>query len=143
MKNIAKTWAYSYPRIAFLLAFGVGYLGLGFTWIAFPSSGRLSGVNWLPVDLDERHVGFMWIAAGLVALVAGFYAPARPRAERIGFFALQFVPLLLTLWFAIAFLLAFIPPDGDGNIRAATYVFAYALLFVAAWLVSGMRGVPK
>ena len=143
MKNLAKTWATSYPRIAFLISYGIVFLGIGITWIAFPSSGRLSGVNWLPVEVDETHVGVLWIIAGLTSVIAGFVAPNKPKAERIGFFALEFVPLLLTFWFTIAFILEFLPPDGDGNIRAATYVFTYAGYFIAPWLISGMRGVPK
>lgn len=140
MRKLLDRFAHAYPRIAFLAAYGVGYIGVGVTWMLFPSGGRLSGIGWLPWDISEFHAGMLWIAAGAFALFVALYAPYYPHMERWGFAAIQFVALLMTIWFIVAWLLAFIPPEGDGNPRAATYVFTYFLVWISSFLVSGMRG---
>lgn len=100
-----------------LMIHGTLYMVLGWSWVAYPSPGRLAGIHWLPLAVTEHHVGWWWIIGG--ALAAAGAALSRCRwMHTLAVMAAVGTPLVLSLIFAAAWFTGQAP---RGLITAVSY----------------------
>lgn len=120
-------------RASYLVLKGSLYVLIGLGWIATEATSRVEGVGWTGFSTDT--VGLAFVLAGVVAIVAGFIAEFRPRAEQAGFSALVFMGLVVSGWFVFSWLLSWVPgPAGvhTGLISSLNYLaFALSALVVS------------
>lgn len=84
-----------------LMIHGALYVILGWSWVVYPTPGRLAGIHWLPLAVTEHHVGWWWIIGG--ALAATGAALSRWRwMHTLAVMAAVGTPLGLALIFAAA-----------------------------------------
>lgn len=87
-----------------ILIVGIYMLGLGITWLIYPTNTRDSGVEWvnessLPIyGLTAHHVAWWWIISGMAGILGGMFSNNR-YMERLGIFATTFAPMLVALLF--------------------------------------------
>jgi hypothetical protein len=117
-------------RDAFLAAFGLAYVLLGYSLLNIPPLFKPILHASLRFALDAAPIefyGWLWIACGAVAVAGGLYR----RLDWLGFGVATAMPLLWSLAYWVAEI-------QDGVPRAWVSGVVYALLGGAVWLVSGM-----
>lgn len=124
-------------RGRYLLTWGVGYIGIGMSNIVAPTQRRVEAFEWLPFWDDPQLWGWIWLAAGIIAITTSFaYGHSLTnRSDRWGFMALTTPPLVWVVVFSVALMLD----------PARTYiatVLIYASIFLGQIAASGMENSP-
>lgn len=92
-----------------LVLLGVYYLGMGVSWVIYPSQSRVAGVEWAGVPDWAIHpwsVAAAWFFAGLVCIIGGAFTRTRWVEVFVGQVAVL-VPFVLGAFFATAWALTF------------------------------------
>lgn len=119
---------------AMLIAFGIGFILFGATWIGFPTPGRLEGVVWLEDILSvipgpltvAMKIGIGWVLTGLTMTFCGFFGERFSSAESTGFLVALGWPLLMSFTFVAAMATGYAP---NGINSALIY-----LIFATPWV---------
>lgn len=91
-------------RGRFLLTWAIGYIAIGLSYIITPTPGRAAAFSWLPIWDTPAQWGWIWLAAGIVAIVTAFRQSAREvnPTDRWGFTALFVPPIIWTVIYGVA-----------------------------------------
>lgn len=120
-----------------LVIAGCVYTAIGLSWLIASSPGREAGISWLPWQaVNSTAVGWMWVASGVLAFVAGLFSKGHRRWENVAYFGAVFVPILLAIWFAIAWWAGSAP---NGLLTTISYT-GYAAL--VGWVGARVRDEP-
>ncbi|MEU3836151.1 hypothetical protein [Streptomyces microflavus] len=116
------------PRRAFLVTIGLGWAGYGgIGIIGNPRYGTSRGLAGLTQHVPLNVFGWMWVACGVVAVVAGLLA-ACPRWQAAGFVALATPAALWGAAFTGAAVTSYPQAAGSASGWAA---FAVGILWVS------------
>ncbi|MFD5656905.1 hypothetical protein [Streptomyces hirsutus] len=131
--GIARPTGFSRRR-AFLITVGLGWAGYGWWGVIsdprYGTSRGLSGITqWVPMGV----LGWVWVMAGLLALVAGLLVNC-PRVQAAGFAGLATPAALWGTAFLVSAVTSY--PSGAGS-ACGWLSFALAVLWV-----SGMDDPP-
>lgn len=119
-------------RRKFLVAFGVAYLAIGFSYAsAGPDTPARHALQWTHVPF--WLLGLLWVACGAVATAASFVPTTR---DKPGFLCLSIPPTLWALSYAVAQVLVWLT-EYDAP-RAWVSVIVFAVIAFAVDVVSGM-----
>lgn len=121
-------------RGAFLIAFGVAYGGLGYSY-AFvePTAGRAAALAYITNHLSIHWLGIPWLVVAVVALGSAF---VREPSDRFGYSGLSFLPVIWGGLYVIAWRLGDSPGGWVSGIL-------YAAIAAAPLIVSGMVNPPS
>lgn len=121
-----------------LVIAGFIYTAIGITWLVASTETREEGIAWLPWQaINSTAVGWMWLAAGLLAFFAGLFSKGHRRWENVAYFGAIFVPSLLAAWFLIAWYAGAAP---TGILTSIAYG-GYGLLL--GWIGARVRDEPE
>lgn len=112
-----------------LIVAGLGYAGIGASWIVTPSQQRLSGAQWLGIADSVTIVGIIWIIVGLLTASCGVLSSCR-AVETAGTLVSIAWPTLLGLYFLSAWILGHLA--GGWGVAIAYFTFAAIIWAVAA-----------
>lgn len=112
-----------------LIVAGLGYTGIGASWIHAPNEQRLSGVQWLGIADSVAIVGMIWVAVGIITVACGIFSRHR-RVETAGTLVGLGWPILLGLYFLLAWIFRH-STDGWG-VAIAYFTFAAMIVVIAA-----------
>ncbi|MEU5769788.1 hypothetical protein ABZ782_28125 [Streptomyces asoensis] len=133
MRGAAARQAFSRRR-AFLVTVGLGWAGYGGLGIVNqPRYGTARGLADLTRHIPLDVLGWMWVACGLVAALAGLVVDC-PRVQAAGFTALGFPAGLWAGVFAVAAAGTFPPAVGSAC--------GWGAFTIGVVLVSGMDDPP-
>lgn len=119
-------------RRKFLIAFGVAYIAIGFSYAAAaPDAPVRLAMRWTHVPF--WMLGLAWVACGIVATVASFVPTTR---DKPGFLCLSIPPTLWALSYAVAQALVWCV-DYTAP-RAWVSVIVFGVIAFAVDVVSGM-----
>lgn len=136
-------------RPAVLAVLGLGWAWYGYSITADPGYARARGLAGITRYVPLTTLGWVWVAAGAVAVAAALVRHWRIRWQAAGFAALAGPPLLWGITYARAAI------DGTGSESApgsagAWLAFAVAIVLVAGlaepvWVVETLyeRGEPR
>lgn len=121
-------------RGRYLLAWGVGYIGIGVSNVVAPTPARIEAFKWLPFWDDPTEWGWIWMAAGIAAVCTCFAYGHKStnRADRWGFLALAAAPLVWVVVFGVSAML-------DTTRSSIATIFIYMPLFLGQLAASGME----
>lgn len=88
----------------YLICWGIGYLGVGLSYILNPTEKRMEAFSWLPISQNPDEWGWVFLVAGIIAIVTAWRPPDRAtnRADRWGFTALFVAPLIWAVIYGVA-----------------------------------------
>lgn len=114
-------------RGAFLLCFGTVWALIGYGQITAPQADK-RGLHLLLDRVPLDVWGWLWITAGLVAVVSAFL---RQGSDRFGFFALTLIVMPWIISYLVAWLQGIFP---RGWVVSALYgALAIGIVVVAGW----------
>lgn len=120
--------------VRYLRVKGLFYVLIGLTWIIFESPSRIAGISWLSF-LNETNVGLFWIVGGVVPFVVSYFNHV--RARKLGFFLLVFVSAVMGAYFAVSWVVFYIPfIITEGYARAGITTVSYWAFSVSAYLMA-------
>lgn len=115
-------------RRAFLVTLGLGWAGYGYLGIiANPAYSRSRGLQDITRHVPLSAVGWGWVAAGVIAVLAGLLANC-PRVQSFGFVALAMPAALFGAAFTISAATSY---EGSAGSACAWAAFAVAVLWVS------------
>ena len=136
----ARAWAQSWIDAdvvrAYLAGMGTVHALIGLTWILIPSRGRELGVEWIPA-VTPPLIGVLWVVTGTIAAVTA----AAGASRAVAFSMLQGVPLLLAVWFGIAWLIALAPDTWSWLPVGAPGGITTTVSYLGLWLASACMGL--
>lgn len=112
-----------------LIILGIGYMLVGISWTALPTPSRLAGIEWLPFDVTEHTIGFVWLAGGAASAVGGMCQRFKV-VENAGVMASVLAPIVCAAPFVGAFF-----ESGDSR-RLVTVISYLVWAAIAAWVAS-------
>jgi hypothetical protein len=131
-------------RPCFLDAMGLGWSCYGLAIILDAGYARSRGLAGLTRYVPISALGWLWIGAGMVAVVVATVQARRPTRQGPGFAALTVTPALWGLNFARTAIVSHDFSSAGGS-AAAWLAFAVGLIIVSgmaepAWVVEGQGG---
>lgn len=119
-------------RRKFLIAFGVAYLGIGFSYMtAHPGAPVRTALAWIHIPF--WLLGLIWVSCGCIAITASFVPTTR---DKPGFLCLSVPP---TLWaFAYGVSQVLVWTTSYTAPRAWVSVIVFGVIAFAVDVVSGM-----
>lgn len=114
---------------------GAAYIGVGLTWLLLPSQTRAEGIAWLEYVTPEV-VGWLWIGAGLLGVVASRLRAPSVRFQQAGWAALIATPTIVGFYFFVAWLQFLLPGGHDGTSRGITTTIYAATFALSAYLMA-------
>jgi hypothetical protein len=129
-------------RGSLLLLFGLAWILVGLTGLAFPqdrfSSPGIGPDQWLQV-LDGREFNLFWIVSGAIAFTVGILHDRRiiNRHEAMGWNAILTMPLIWMMCFIWSFA-AWINTDGEAGRANGLYgFFVWAVISLVIMIIAG------
>ena len=118
-------------RRTFLLFTAIVWAAIGTSYaLGATTASRKYGFSWLPESIDASELGWAWIIAAILAVIAVVRWRDK-RLEALAFGAILVPPSIFSLTFLVAFLVGAHPL---GWISAISYgAFAGFVLMAAAW----------
>lgn len=122
-----------------MTAYGVGYIILGITWIALPTQSRVSGIGWTGW-LTPGIVGTAFVIAGTIGASVAILPIRSPRATQLAWLVLTAMPVVLSLYFLVAWIWYLIPTVASGSERGIASAVSYLIIACGA---AGMSRVSQ
>ncbi len=119
------------PRGDFLLAGGLVFTAIGYSYVSTTTPGREAGFVWLPTHLDSDELGWVWVVVGLFTVTVALISARFKKLEALAFMVLVVPPTLWALIFIGAWLLGAHP---NGWVSAISYsLMAWWVLIASDW----------
>lgn len=122
-----------------MVAYGVGYIILGITWIALPTQSRISGIGWVGW-LTPGIVGTCFVIVGTFAICISLLPKRSPKGTKISWLALTAMPGILAAYFFVAWIGYLIPAFESDAERGIASTASYLLIAGGA---AGMSRVSQ
>lgn len=115
----------------FLLAGGVAFTVVGYSYVSVTTPGRSAAFSWLPMRMDSHEFGWAWVAVGVFTLISALVSAKHKTLARVAFMALIVPPMLWALIFAGAWLTGAHP---FGWVSTVSYaLMAWWVLIASDW----------
>ena len=121
----------------FLIISSIFYMSTGLTDILGTfSEVRNKGFSWIPFNLDERHLGYVWLICGIAVFLINSLSKHSFEREPTSFILLTLPAALYSVIFAISLFF-------DRNTGAIRLVEIYTYIVIIMIYIGGWPDPPE